>query len=98
MALRDWWEVLENWVKPSIQGQLAATLSQQTGNPVSKANVLHELFRLVKVAMGAGLAPSKQFAKFIQMTRLGKMLPAETSKFWQTIKDFSNEDTKNLNL
>ncbi len=96
--LRDWWEVLENWVRTSIQADLATTLSQQTGNTVSKAFVLRELFRLVKISLGMGSTQNKPYSKLIQATRLGMVLPEETSKFWQTLKDFSTDDSSNLKL
>lgn len=95
---RDWWEVLENWVKPSIQSELAVTLSQQTGESVSKAYVLRELFRLVKIAMGIGISHNKPYPEYIQSTQMGKILPKDPTLFWQTLKEFSVDDSNNFKL
>lgn len=95
---RDWWEVLENWVKPSVQSELVTTLSQQTGGSVSKAYVLRELFRLVKISMGIGTPRGNPYIKYIQSTRLGKILPENPARFWQALKEFSVDDVKDFKL
>jgi hypothetical protein len=98
LYLRDWWEILESWVRPSVQAELAAVLSQETGHPVSKAFVLRVLFRLVKVSLNTRSGGGRPTSRYLQSTRLAMVLPEETSKFWQTLKEFSKEDSNPIKL
>jgi len=92
---RDWWEVLERWVKGSVRGSIASILSEKTGHEVPKSRILRELFKLVKQQKpeGGKIVANQHSSKDIRL-----ILPIQTIEFWEKLKQASSENATQINL
>ncbi len=92
---RDWWEILEHWVKGSVRGSIASILSEKTGHEVPKSRVLRELFKLVKQQLPHS---EKRSAGHRSSQDIRLILPVQTIEFWEKLKQASSEQTATTNL